>query len=176
LSIFLNHFFQVLLYLDEGLVLEENILPRWTKAAGGSCASDRYVFPSVGSGSCLVRKMLVSKVCEVAMRQGDVAQSRLVEALKALDGANDLGEASVVGACSGDLGRSLCDDQIPAYCPKRTLTGGRQPLTGLKAWQSSCKRARSKKSDDADLLASNWPEEEIAPRRKRKTIAKIMEC
>jgi hypothetical protein len=46
----------------------------------------------------------------------------------------------------------------------------------LKAWQSSCKRARSKKSDVANLLASDWPEEKIAPTRKRKTITEIMEC
>jgi hypothetical protein len=46
----------------------------------------------------------------------------------------------------------------------------------LKAWQSSCKRDRSKKSDVANLLASDWPEEEIVPTRKRKTITEIMEC
>jgi hypothetical protein len=140
------------------------------------CPADA-IGDGVGSGgvenSMLVRKLIVGRSYEIACKEGSSSDADLMKAFKALQniGASSSTSADDSASLTSPVDNGASD--VPLHCPPRTLTGGRPPSTGLKAFLSRSKK-RQRGSCNNDCILRGWLDEENPTTKKKKTMQEIL--
>ncbi|CAN6300358.1 unnamed protein product [Urochloa humidicola] len=174
LGILCRHAIKVLCHLDRKQIPAANILKRWTKVYDDDNTNQEYIQHLAEANDDMKRTMLINTALQLANTRGEISNTRYTDTMSTIK----MSVASKDSADTDSPGNNhiiqVSGNPIPTSWPASTYKGGRPAHCSLKSWQSSIKRQRMQTTDEAEKQAADWPEEEKATSRKKRSLGDLI--